>query len=168
VLEAPQGKTEQDSMSQLGFQHAPAPWTHGGIRARDIRREATVNLAALRSLNTVAKNPLALRRYILGLSLVAFTASQETFLREGCQLVPDPARPAEWKLVEHTGDRQDLRLSRDEAMKYAVSASEHFHVGPDCGGTFDAKSARAELAQSKEERKKSRRNEKNSASDKNE
>jgi CRISPR-associated protein Csb1 len=165
VLDAAQGKTEQDSMSQLGFQHAPAPWTHGGVQAREIRREATLNLAALRTFNALAKNSLPLRRYILSLALVAFTAPQDTSLREGCQLVPDPGRPSEWKMVKHNGQRETLSVSHEEAMLYAIEVSQIFKVGPDCEGSFDAKSARAELAQSKEERKKSRRNDKNTESD---
>jgi len=165
VLDAPQGKTEQDSMSQLGFQHAPAPWTHGGVRANEIRREATLNLAALRSLNALAKNSLPLRRYVLGLALAALTAHQETSLREGCQLVADAGRAAVWSVVGHDGQREPLHLSHPEVMRFALETSRVFKVGPDSEGTFDAKSARAELAQSKEERKKSRRIEKNAGSD---
>jgi CRISPR-associated protein Csb1 len=160
VLERPQNKTEEKSMSELGLNHAPAPWTHGGVQIRgEIRRDASLNLAALRALRVLAKDSLPLRRYVLGLALIAFTAPQETFLREGCQLVPDLNRPAEWNLVRHDGMRELLKLSHDQASEYARQAAVNFKVGENREAAFDAKTARAALAQSKEERKKARRNE---------
>jgi CRISPR-associated protein Csb1 len=160
LLEAPQGKEQQDAMSELGLSHAPAPWSHGGVMVEgDIRREATLNLVALRALRAGSDtDPLPLRRYILGLSLVAFTAPQETFLREGCQLVPDPDRPAEWSLVRHDGSREwDFRLSHEQALEYAEKAAEVFGVGQDRQATFEPGRARAELNKSKQERKRARR-----------
>ena len=78
-----------------------------------------------------------LRRYVLGLSLVSFTASAETFLREGCQLVPDADRPAEWCLVRHDGRREPMSLSHNDALKYAQEAAENFGVGPARKTTFN-------------------------------
>ena len=61
------------ALAQGGFVHVPAVKTHGGIMARGpIRRDVTVNLIALRRLD--GANGRALRRYILGLALVAATA----------------------------------------------------------------------------------------------
>lgn len=158
ILEAPQNKTQEDSMSELGLRHAPAPWTHGGVQVHgEIRREATLNLVALRALGTRGKNPLPLRRYVLGLGLVALTAPQKTFLREGCQLVPDAKRLSEWRLVRHDGKREPWDISDQLASEYARAAAAAFKVGEDMAGSFDAKRATAVLAQSKEERKKSRR-----------
>jgi CRISPR-associated protein Csb1 len=160
LLEAPQGKEQQDAMSELGLRHAPAPWSHGGVMVEgDIRREATLNLVALRALRAGSgTDPLPLRRYILGLSLVAFTAPQETFLREGCQLVPDPKRPAEWSLVRHDGSREwNLKVSHEQALGYAVKAAEAFGVGPNREATFNPEAARTELGKSKQERKQARR-----------
>jgi CRISPR-associated protein Csb1 len=119
--------------------------------------DATLNFAALRSLSVGKdRDPLALRRYILGLSLVAFTAPQETFLREGCQLVPDPERE-EWSVVRHDGRRESWRLAPGEAATYAKRAAEEFGVGQAKEAEFDAKGAQEALGQTKEERKKSRR-----------
>lgn len=160
LLDKPSNKTEEDSMSQLGLNHAPAPWSHGGVLVeREIRRDATLNLVALRGLRAGKdEDPLPLRRYILGLSLVAFTAPQETFLREGCQLVPDPSRPAEWSVVKHDGLRdQKFTLPHEDALKYAGAAASAFGVGDEKKAVFDSDSAKAALKQSKEERKKSRR-----------
>lgn len=164
LLEAPEGKTEQDSMSQLGLRHAPAPWTHGGVLAKEIRRDATLNVTALRTLDALAKDSPTLRRYVLGLALVVFTAPPDTFLREGCQLVPDASRPAEWSMVRHDGQREAVNLLHEAVMNYALEAAKVFKVGPNREGMFDAKTAKAELGQSKEERKRSRRTERSERS----
>jgi CRISPR-associated protein Csb1 len=165
LLEAPRTKQEQDSMSQLGLSHAPAPWSHGGILVgQEIRRDATLNLVALRSLGAAPNSdPLPLRRYILGLSLVAFTAPQESFLREGCQLVPDSNRPAGWGMVHHDGHRDEgFNVSHDAALKFAGAAARAFGIDNNQGreAKFDAESAKRALGQTKEERKKARRGEK--------
>lgn len=160
LLEAPEGNKQQDAMSELGLSHAPAPWSHGGVLVeQEIRRDATLNLVALRALRAGNDaDPLPLRRYILGLSLVAFTAPQETFLREGCQLVPDSDRPSGWSLVKHDGSREEnFNLPHEQALEYASAAAEAFVVGPKKEATFNAHIAREGLGQSKEERKKSRR-----------
>jgi CRISPR-associated protein Csb1 len=160
LLDAPEDKKQQDAMSQLGFSHAPAPWSHGGVMVeQEIRRDATLNLVALRALRSGGgADPLPLRRYVLGLALVAFTSPQESFLREGCQLVPDASRSTEWSLVKHDGHReQEFHFSHDQALKYAQAAALAFGVGDGKGAAFHNDSAKAELGQSKEERKKTRR-----------
>ncbi|GIW93958.1 MAG: type I-U CRISPR-associated protein Cas7 [Pirellulaceae bacterium] len=160
LLDAPAEKKQQDAMSELGLSHAPAPWSHGGVLVeQEIRRDATLNLVALRALRAGRDtDPLPLRRYILGLSLVAFTAPQETFLREGCQLVPDPDRPPEWSLVKHDGSReQNFTLPHDQALAYAKVVAKGFGVGPKKQANFNGRKARDELGHSKQERKKSRR-----------
>ncbi|GBD31889.1 hypothetical protein HRbin33_00850 [bacterium HR33] len=160
LLDAPQGKEQQDAMSELGLSHAPAPWAHGGVLVeQEIRRDATLNLVALRALRAGRDaDPLPLRRYILGLSLVAFTAPQETFLREGCQLVPDPDRPSTWSLVKHDGSREEnFEVAHEQALEYAKATATEFGVGPNKQATFDSTRARGELERSKQERKKSRR-----------
>jgi CRISPR-associated protein Csb1 len=165
LLEAPEAKNQQEAMSELGLSHAPAPWSHGGIVVeQEIRRDATLNLVALRALRAGKDaDPLPLRRYILGLSLVAFTARQDTFLREGCQLIPDVERAGEWALVRHDGTRDDgLRVSHEQALEYARAAANAFGVGRSKKATFNEQAAREALRQSKEERKKARRTKSNS------
>lgn len=159
LLDAPEGKQQQDSMSQLGLSHAPAPWSHGGVLVeREIRRDATLNLVALRALaGSPDGDSLRLRRYILGLSLVAFTAPQETLLREGCQLVPDHDKSAIWHVVRNDGQREQFSLSHDEALTFALAAAHSFGVGQDRVTSFNSKSAKVALSQTKDERKKSRR-----------
>jgi CRISPR-associated protein Csb1 len=160
LLNEPEDEKQQEAMSGLGFSHAPAPWTHGGVLVeKGIRRDATLNLSALRSLGAgTGNNPLPLRRYILGLSLVALTAPQETYLREGCQLVPDVERSASWSQVLHDGNRNnDFALSHQNALAFASTAAKEFGVGANRDVTFSAETAREALRQYKEERKKSRR-----------
>ncbi len=163
LLDAPTDRRQQDSMSEQGLSHAPAAWTHGGVRVREggeIRRDASLNLAAIRALGGASQpgdGALKLRRYILGLSLVALTAPQETFLREGCQLVPDADHAAEWKLVHHDGHQKSFLLSHEEALAYAEAAAKAFGVGQSRRADFKPDVARRELAKSKEERKAGRR-----------
>jgi CRISPR-associated protein Csb1 len=165
LLEAPKTKQEQESISQLGLSHAPAPWSHGGVLVgQEIRRDAALNLVALRALGAApSSDPLPLRRYILGLSLVVFTAPQESFLREGCQLVPDSERPTKWSIVHHDGHRdEEFHVSHDAALKFSIVAAQAFGIDGNNGreAKFDAESAKKALGQTKEERKKARRDEK--------
>jgi CRISPR-associated protein Csb1 len=145
--------------AELGFAHVPAAWTHGGVLVqREIRRDAALNFSALRALGAnPPEDTLKLRRYILGLALVAFTAPQETFLREGCQLVPDKDRTAEWKAVKHDGNSDKLAISHMDALAFAQAAATDFKVGESKKATFDAQSAREALGQTKEQRKAGRR-----------
>jgi CRISPR-associated protein Csb1 len=168
ILDAPEGKQQQDAMSELGLSHAPAAWSHGGILSRGgIRRDAALNLAALRVLGIArAKDEnddgasirlVNLRRYVLGLALVCFTAPAETFLREGCQLVPDTTRAAEWTLVKHDGTRSQRRIVHQDAMAFASAVATAFGVGEPRQGTFNTGDARTSLGQTGEERKAARR-----------
>jgi CRISPR-associated protein Csb1 len=160
LLAEPSNKTDQDRMAEWGLSHVPAPWTHGGIQVLgEIRRDATLNLSALRSLadSSHGDDTLKLRRYILGLALVSFTAPQETLLREGCHLVPDYGHPAEWHLVRHDGARAPLSLSHADALRYAQEAAASFGVGPDRKASFNNQAAKEALTQSKEERRRARR-----------
>jgi CRISPR-associated protein Csb1 len=86
---------EEDSKAEgrLGLSHVPAR-ARGGVLVRgSIRRQAELNLVALRSIGTLEDNgqldeanTLTLRRYLLGLALVAFTKPQSHHLRQGCLL----------------------------------------------------------------------------------
>ena len=168
VLDAPEGKQQQDAMSELGFSHAPAAWTHGGVTVLgDMRRDASLNLVALRTLGAGRQNVqpaadatdsmLKLRRYILGLALVSLTAPQDSFLREGCQLVPDTNQPAGWSVVKHDGVRSERKITHGDALAFAIAAASAFGVGANKKGKFDASLAKAELGQTSEARKTARR-----------
>ncbi len=116
----------------MGLTHVPAVMTHGGIVASGgIRRDAVLNLVPLRALGSTSgktEDDVKLRRYILGLCLVAFTAPQDTFLREGCQLVPIEGNSAEWSLVKHDGKRNTFDITHTKALDFANAAAEDFKV----------------------------------------
>jgi CRISPR-associated protein Csb1 len=101
-------KAEGDTknpLAQRGFVHVPAVDSHGGVVVRGgVFRDVTVNLVALRQLDGKPTG-VALRRYILGLALIAATDPQDGFLRQGCLLTPDPEAPANWTLVFRSGVR---------------------------------------------------------------
>jgi len=150
--------TTEGTEAKLGLAHVPAPWTHGGVKVlQEIRREVTVNLEAIRKLGAPRKrdDTLELRRYILGLALVSVTARQETSLREGCQLVPDPDRPCDSKLVTHDGRRRDFAVPPDQAVAYATASARMFGVEqPQTTAQFDIKLAKDVRSLSEDDRKK--------------
>ena len=139
-------KQEGDPKSLLakrGFVRVPAVDTHGGVIAKGgIERQVTVNLVALRRLE--GKDGEALRRYVLGLSLVAATAPLDPFLRQGCLLVPDPDpdKTAKWSLVKRSGERTTVNLNEQTALSYAKTAADAFGVGPSRRLSFSEKLAK--------------------------
>lgn len=93
-----------------------------------IQRDITINLVALRGLNGGAHTD-DLRKYLLGLSILAATSDIDLFLREGCNL-----RYADkldhWYYVPRRGDKERVDLVSDKAKgvarTYAESAYETF------------------------------------------
>ena len=143
---AQRGKQEGNQKSQLaqrGFVHFPAIGQHGGIVVNgDIRRDVSVNLVALRRLE--GGDGRILRRYILGLALVAATAPIDGFLRQGCLVTPDPDAPARWNAVARDGAREDLELDGDAAFAFASEAASEFGVGGSRTVEFDRALAKAD------------------------
>lgn len=148
--------TTKGPKAELGLAHVPAVQTHGGVRVRgEIRRDAIVNLAALRAAATSdGKKTEGLRRYILGLALVAITAPQEPNLREGCELVPDAERESQWVLVSHDGTRTNHAISHDAALRFATAAAKSFGVKEKESGSFSSDIAKKVLKLSEPDRKK--------------
>lgn len=133
LLDEPADKAAKDAYAERGFIHVPASGSHGGVIATGgIRRDATLGLAALRLLAVKGDeaSTLKLRRYILGLSLVAFTHNPSGYLRQGCLLVKDPKKAAENEFVEvlPTGERKPCSITPDDALAYAIAAAEEFGV----------------------------------------
>ena len=133
--EAVKQKQQGDPKSALakrGFVHVPAVKTHGGIIARGpILRGVTINLIALRRLE--GENGQELRRYILGLALVAGTTPMDGFLRAGCLLTLDPGEKGQWHSVARSGERVPVNLNEGTALSYARRAADAFGVGDsDC------------------------------------
>jgi CRISPR-associated protein Csb1 len=99
----------------------------GGVLVRDrIEREVTVNLAALRGLRGKDDTETAaIRKYLLGLSLVAATADIELFLREGCMLRYAESGDA-WYEIPRRGEPRLASLTAETALAYAKTVAQHF------------------------------------------
>lgn len=126
-------KQEGDPKSPLakrGFVHVPSGAAPGGIVCRNgIEQDITINLIALRRLQAeTSEDTVKLRRYLLGLSLVAATAPLDGFLRQGCLLVP--ATTASWQVITRDGQRSEAStLTHDLAKGYATAKATAFGVG---------------------------------------
>jgi len=149
LLEDTADKKTRDAYAERGFIHVPASGSHGGVIAKGgVRRDVTFSLAALRLLTAGddADKTLALRRYVLGLSLVALTVPAQTYLRQGCNLVPDVDHPRTVTLVDADGTRDELKLKHDEALAFAKLAARAFGVGESKTVKFDPALAKKDIA----------------------
>lgn len=148
-------KAEGDNKNPLakrGFVHVPATATHGGVIADGgIRRDVTLGLAAIRLLHAGKdeKRTLELRRYILGLALVAFTYNASGYLRQGCLLVLNPEQSRELVEVLPTGERKPFKLTHDDAVEFATETANAFGVGESKTVSFDKKKAKEDVAKAK-------------------
>lgn len=159
LLDPPGDKKAQEAYAKRGFVHVPASRTHGGVIAKGgVRRDATLHLVALRSLKTHQgeAEDLALRRYVLGLALTAFTYPAANYLRQGCNLVLDPDGRREMFFVNADGQRRPFEITHEEAIDYARSAAKafgldpdrkiDFHVPPDMEVPFEIAAARTDVS----------------------
>ena len=129
-------------LAQRGYVAVPATNQHGGVVARGpVVRDVTINLVALRRLEA-AENIGELRRYILGLCLVAATEPLDGFLRQGCLLTPKADEPAQWYAVARTGERNPIGLGSEVALRLATQAAKAFGVGHGRTAAFGAELAR--------------------------
>lgn len=148
LLEETTDKALKEAYAERGFVHVPATGSHGGVIATGgVRRDATLSLAALRLLAVGGdeKKTLALRRYVLGLSLVAFTSHATTYLRQGCNLVPSE-KPREFNLVHSDGKRESQQLTPADVLKYATAAAKAFGVEKGKEVIFDTSLAKKDIA----------------------
>lgn len=99
----------------------------GGVLVRGrVEREVTVNLVALRGLR--GKNETetsAIRKYLLGLSLMAAMADMELFLREGC-LLRYAENADQWYEVPRRGEPESISLDVGAIKDAAMAAAGHF------------------------------------------
>lgn len=146
LLEDPETEALKDAYGKWGFRHQPATWTHGGVIAKgDIRREVTLQIAALRLLRgTTDEETRRLRAYLLGLALVAFTKPAVGFLRQGCNLVLDRDRTPKSQVVFADGRREDFGLTLPAALDSAQKAAAAFGVGESKTVKFDTTLAKEE------------------------
>jgi len=149
LLEDSTDQKVKKTYSERGFIHVPATGSHGGVIARGgIRRDVTFSLAALRLLSAGDddQQTLRLRRYVLGLSLVALTAPPQTYLRQGCNLVPDIDNPRKITLVQADGSRTEFTLTHEQAIAFAKLAADAFGVGESQSVKFDSALAKKDIA----------------------
>lgn len=134
---------QRKPLSRAGFLDAPSGLTHGGVVVEgEIVRTTIVNLTALRALGApTAEKEDALRRYILGLTLVAAVAPADLFLRQGCLLVGCGDKPLDTKIVYRDGRREKFVLVPDQVDQFAQSAAQSFNIGADRPVDFDPKVA---------------------------
>jgi CRISPR-associated protein Csb1 len=157
---------KKSPLAQRGFVHNPASGSHGGVIATGgIRRDATLNLAALRLLTAGRdqdgkdNDPMPLRRYILGLALVAFThpSAFVGYLRQGCTLVLDlDAKPAsrEFALVHHDRKPEPQSIEHKDALAFATAAAEKFGVGESKSVAFSKEAAKKDVGEAGKKDKK--------------
>lgn len=163
-------------LSEKGFADAPAVWRKndkipkfrdgapnpdarlvGGILVRGrIDRDVTVNLVALRGIRGKdTEETTHIRKYLLGLALLAATTEIDLFLREGCHL--RYSSDDVWYSVPRRGEPAPVELSSDAARvcihAYALNAAQHFK--PKWPSileySFDIKEAKRLLAKKEEE-----------------
>jgi CRISPR-associated protein Csb1 len=149
LLDEPADKATKESYAERGFIHVPASASHGGVIASGgIRRDATLGLAALRLLSSQsAEKTLALRRYILGLALTAFTYNSSGYLRQGCLLVlnPEKVKDREFAEVYPTGERKSVAITHEAALEFAKEAATAFGVGESRTVDFDKERAKKDV-----------------------
>lgn len=148
------GTGKNNPLSQEGFKYSLATGTHGGVRVSgDIQQEAMINLVALRTI----ADDIALKRYLLGLALVALSyRDQHCFnLREGCLLraATNEDYDGKWTRVGFNGVSAPVDLTHAQALSFAELAVKHvtFEIlQPD---QFDTETAEAWLKIDKKKRK---------------
>jgi len=123
------GEGDNNPLSSEGMLHALATQTLGGIRLTDPKkliRTIKINLVALRQLRAITDQGKtdSLKKYILGLALVAATSDPDLNLREGCNLriVGDD----HWALVRHRKDDEWIRVDRTRAITFAEESGKTF------------------------------------------
>lgn len=146
---------EKKDYSKRGYLNALASSTHGGVIATGgVRRDATLQLAALQLLTIAGdkQQNLPMLRYILGLSLTAITFRPLSYLRQGCNLVPDAEKSRELKLVYNDGRREDFAIKHEDALEYASAAAEVFGVESDRTVDFDPALAKKDVSDMKKKK----------------
>ena len=125
------GTGNNNALSAIGLQDAPAAGTHGGVRVfGTITRRTQINLVGLRALAVTDEqgaikedDTMMLRRYLLGLALVAARCQTSYNLREGCLLT----RVAEKaNAVYSDGQRPNFEWNLKTVWDYAQSATQEF------------------------------------------
>ncbi len=135
----------KNDLSGRGYSTVPSVGEElGGVIVHgEIIRSTTINLVALRRLR--GEKGEAMRRYLLGLAVVAATTPSNLFLRQGCLLTLDPDRTASWEVVMHNGQREALDLNAGNAVEVARAAAAEWGVGPSRSVAYERARARRDI-----------------------
>jgi CRISPR-associated protein Csb1 len=125
------GTGNNNPLSAIGLQDAPAAGTHGGVRVfGTITRRTQINLVGLRALAVTDEQgeikedeTMKLRRYLLGLALIAARCQTSYNLREGCLLTRVSETAA---AVYSDGKRPAFKWDMKEVWEYAQAAAHDF------------------------------------------
>jgi CRISPR-associated protein Csb1 len=147
-----EAKAKKTKLSEKGFADAPATFRKtkmpeyrdgspnpearilGGVLVRGrIEREITVNLVALRGIcgsdGPSGDETKAIRKYLLGLALLAATVDIELFLREGCNL-RFADKDDSWYSIPRRGTPSRVDMVSDQVrtliLDLAVAGRKHF------------------------------------------
>jgi len=153
----------KNPLSSTGFVNALANSTHGGVIAEGgIHRDATLALSALKLLKADNdENTRKLRRYILGLALVAFTRLPLGYYRQGTILVlatdgKGNSLPRKFDEVAFDGKRTDAsaKITAEITLAYAQATAADFGVANGREVAFDDKKAKEAIAEAKKKKQK--------------
>ena len=134
---------EKEKWSKAGLAHTPASGPGGVIVRGEVVKEAVLNLIALKHLRADDRdNTTKLQEYVLGLALVAATATQDYDLRQGCLLVRDGEDAVSAIQVSRDGREETFNLDHQATLEFASAAANRFGVGEDQRFTFDPKKAK--------------------------
>ena len=165
-VSAEKGEKGLKKLADAGMADVPAPFGLGGITAKEIRREASLNLVTLRDTVAIVRDKKGeidkkssrvetekLQRYLLGLALVALTwfDGKTLNLRQGCQLVNVLDQPMKRLAINADGNETEFVIDRKSAIAFAEAAAEAFGVGPKKVGEFEPKKAKEALKKVVEE-----------------
>ena len=157
--EAAVAQEEKDPLSQEGLRAAPAVDTHGGVRVYGkIVRQTEINLVNLRALAVPSAegineaDTLKLRRYILGLCLLAGGAQPNYNLRQGCLLVLKAGTQPVAEVVYPSGERRPFTWDLKAALEFTESAAQEFGVAAGGEYHFDKAKVEARLKEKEQER----------------
>lgn len=160
-------------LANVGLHSVPSTKTHGGVRVYgQIVRRTTISLVGLRALAVTQKvqttvepktavnrnaqlkiddETRRLRRYVLGLALVAGRSQTQYDLRQGCLLVNAEEPTA--VLIYADGERKPFVWKRDASFRYAKLAADDFGVGQSFTAEFDNKKAQGAIEREKKKGK---------------
>ncbi len=125
------GTGNNNALSAIGLQDAPAAGTHGGVRVfGTITRRTQINLVGLRALAVTNEkgeikedDTMKLRRYLLGLALVAARCQTSYNLREGCLLTRVSEKAT---AVYSDGKRPAFKWDLKAVLDYAQATAQEF------------------------------------------